>query len=370
MFSEVQNQYSPDYISPPGDTLLEALEERDMSQAELSRRMGRPKKTINEIIKGKAAITPETALQLERVLQIPSSFWNNRQKIYDQYLVRKNEEQRLLGWTDWLNKFPIAAMIEFGWIKPFDNDVQQIDELLRYFGIATPKQWEALVAKQTSVAFRKTKAFQSDLQAISSWLRQGEIEAQQIQCKEYKSQAFLGLLNDEIRSLTIQPPEVFCSKLVQLCSEVGVAVTFIPQLPGAKVSGATRWLNPNKALIQLSLRYKKDDQLWFSFFHEAGHIQLHGKRDIFLEREGDEIQGKKEEEANKFAADVLIPPAKLKEFVQNWKPGLYLSKRDIRAFAAEIGITPGIVVGRLQHDKYVPFSHYNDLKRTFVWSNS
>ena len=77
-----QNQYMPDNVSPPGDTLLETIETLGISQSELAERMGRPKKTINEIIKGKTAVTPDTALQLERVLGVPASFWNNRVRQY------------------------------------------------------------------------------------------------------------------------------------------------------------------------------------------------------------------------------------------------------------------------------------------------
>ena len=76
MISSLENQYQPDYISPPGETLLETLEALGMSQAELAERTGKSLKTINEIIKGKAPITPETALQLERVLGVPAHFWN------------------------------------------------------------------------------------------------------------------------------------------------------------------------------------------------------------------------------------------------------------------------------------------------------
>ncbi|MEY2914970.1 MAG: hypothetical protein RLZZ184_4279 [Cyanobacteriota bacterium] len=95
MESKIQNRYNPDYVSPPGDTLLEVLEHRGMTQAELAERTGRPKKTINEIIKGKAAITPETALQLERVFNIPASFWNNRERHYREFLAQKEEKKRL-----------------------------------------------------------------------------------------------------------------------------------------------------------------------------------------------------------------------------------------------------------------------------------
>lgn len=95
MINTIQNEYMPDWISPPGETLQELLEEKGITQAELAQRMGKPKKTINEIVKGKAEITQDTSLQLERVLGVPSSFWNNRERAYRESLARKKEEERL-----------------------------------------------------------------------------------------------------------------------------------------------------------------------------------------------------------------------------------------------------------------------------------
>ena len=82
-------QYKPDFVTPPGETLEEILEVIGMSQVDLARRMGRPTKTINEIIKGKTGITPETALQLELVLDTPARFWINREKRYRESLARE-----------------------------------------------------------------------------------------------------------------------------------------------------------------------------------------------------------------------------------------------------------------------------------------
>jgi HTH-type transcriptional regulator/antitoxin HigA len=124
---------------------------------------------------------------------------------------------------------------------------------------------------------------------------------------------------------------------------------------------ATRWLSPSKALIQLSLRYKTDDHLWFSFFHEAGHILKHGKRDVFRKGTTFLMDETKEEEANTFAADFLIPR---REYL-NFTSKNTLSKVNIKKFASQIKISPGIVVGRLQHDKLLPMSHCNDLKVRF-----
>ncbi|WP_242046589.1 HigA family addiction module antitoxin [Cylindrospermum sp. FACHB-282] len=124
MESKIQNQYNPDYVSAPGDTLLEVLEERGMTQAELAERTGRPKKTINEIIKGKAAITPETALQLELVFNIPASFWNNHERHYREFLAQQEEKKRLKKQVSWLKGIPVTAMIKSGWIRRHQDKVE------------------------------------------------------------------------------------------------------------------------------------------------------------------------------------------------------------------------------------------------------
>lgn len=363
MSKKIQNRYVPNYASPPGDTLQEVLEERGMSQAELAERTGRPKKTINEIINGKAAITPETALQFERVLGISASFWNNRERHYREALARIEEEERLQKQVSWLNAFPVKAMIKLGWIQCYQDKVEQLGEVLNFFAVASPEQWEEIWCS-THVLFRKSQVFQSDFGDVAAWLRRGEIEAAEISCATYDANKFKEALQ-QIRALTVKPPKIFQLEMVRLCAEAGVAVVFVPQFPKTRTCGATRWLNPNKALIQLSLLYKTNDHLWFSFFHEAGHILLHGKRDVFLEGKGVQEEEDKEQEANKFAQDILIPPAELKRFLTSEQQQ---SGTAIVGFAAQINIAPGIVVGRLQHDGVLPPSHYNELKQSFEWA--
>ena len=366
MSDVVRNQYVPDYVSPPGDVLLETLQERGMTQAELAERMGRPKKTINEIVRGKAAITPETALQLERVLGPPASFWNRYEQLYRQHLAERKEREVLENQVEWLQGFPVRAMVERGWIRSCGNELSQLYELLNFFGVASPEQWEK-VCKRSLVAFRKARTSQSNVKSLSAWLRRGEIQAGNIDCEPYESDRFRQTLIN-IRELTLKPPEEFEPELIRLCASTGVAVTFVPQLPQCGISGATRWLRPDKALLQLSLRYKTDDQLWFTFFHEAGHILLHGKRDVFLE--DDDMDGDdKELEADGFAAKILIPSARMKGFLRTSRPG-HISIDAIESFASDIAIAPGIVVGRLQHDRNLPFRHGNRLKRRLAWGNA
>jgi addiction module HigA family antidote len=368
MADRVRNKYTPDTVSPPGETLLETIEALDMSQVDLADRMGRPYKTINEIIKGKASITPETAIQLERVLGAPARFWLNREQHYREFLARQQEKTRLQEDAQWLAMLPVMEMVKLGWIKRCSDKVEQIQELLNFFGVASPQQWRDLWLTP-DVVFRRSQVFVSDPAALSAWLRKGELQAQSIVSQPYKADAFRNVLA-QIRKLTVEPPEIFAFQMVQLCAQAGVAVAFTPQLSKTPVSGATRWLSPEKALIQLSLRFQTDDHFWFSFYHKAGHILLHGKRDVFIEdEEVNESLSTKENEANSFAADILIEMATYRSFLGRMKPG-YINESSIRAFASELEIAPGIVVGRLQHDKHLAYTHCNKLKRRFAWATT
>lgn len=364
MSNHIENQYISDYVSPPGETLLEILEERGMTQTDLAHRMGRPKKTINEIIKSKISITPETAIQFENVLNIPASFWNNREKQYREFLSKREEKLRLKDKIAWLKEFPIKEMIKKRWICQCGDKVDQLSNLLKFFGIASPEQWD-IVWERFSETFCRSSVFETNRKALSAWLRQGEIEAQEIRCNPYEASVFKGILND-IRKLTTATPDVFQPQLVHLCAQAGIAVVFLPELPKIRISGATYWLTPDKALVLLSLRYKTDDQLWFTFFHEAGHIILHNKKRIFLEDETAHTE-KEEKEANDFATNFLIPSYEFEKFLRGLTIGR-ISKKEIRSFAQKIQIASGIVVGRLQHDHYLPYTHCNELKQIFKWT--
>jgi len=358
MATKKEYTYKPDYAVPPGDSLAEILESVSMTQKELANRMGRPLKTINEIVKGKTAITADTALQLERVLGTPAGFWINLERNYREALARKKDEEHLKTQLAWLKQFPVRAMLKRGWLTA-SGGLDQLQEILRFFGVASPDQWRQRWTA-AGVVYRKSMLFESDPGAVAAWLRQGELVGQRIQCQPFDAGRFREALR-AIRGLTMQPPQTFHPEMTKLCAASGVAIAFVRELPKVRVSGATRWVSPVKALIQLSLRYKSDDQLWFSFFHEAGHVLLHGKREVFI-NDGDG-QDTKESEASKFAADMLVPPQALQRFLAADK----ITGESVRACAASIGIAPGIVVGRLQYEGVVSHNQHNHLKQWFAW---
>ena len=276
-----------------------------MTQAQLASRLGKTEKFVSEVVNGKAPITPETAIHLEHVLGTPASYWNNRERDYREHVARANEERQLAAQVVWAECFPLKKMTDLGWVSGGSDRVARAAQLLDYFGIATPREWDALWGDRLpAVAFRKSGSHTIDRCALSAWLRYGEKTAHDLDCGDYGRETFLRALRSA-RSLTTETPAVFQPALTKLCAEAGVALVFTQDLPKTRVFAAVRWLSPRKALIQLGLRYRTDDHLWFSFFHEAVHVLKHGKKLLFLETEG--LSDDAELEANRVAASLLDP---------------------------------------------------------------
>lgn len=349
-------KFKPNYAVPPGLTVSEMLEHLGMSQVQLAERTGRPLKTINNIIMGKQAITYETALQLEKVLGMPADFWNNLEKNYREALARLGETKKLESELNWLNQLPVEDIISNEWIRRMPSPVEQLQEILSFFGVASPKE---LTVSYPEVVFRQSKKIKSDPWVVCAWLRRGEIEAQSISCSTYDKVKFKTALS-EIRTMTTKSVVDILEDWKKLCAESGVALVIVKELPNLKVNGATKWLK-DKAVIQLSLLYKYVDILWFSFFHEAAHILLHGKKDVFIENA--ELKTDSEKEADQFAADFLIPRPDYDSFVSSGN----FNHHSISKFAEAMGIAPGIVVGRLQHEGKLGFNQLNDLKPRLCW---
>jgi addiction module HigA family antidote len=359
MIEADRNQYRPRFVSPPGETLLETIQALGLSQAGLALRVGMTRKTVNEIISGAAPITPQTAIRLENTTGVPAHFWLNRERDYQESLAREAEREMLASRVKWLKKFRLTHAFKFGWLAQQADPVEQVRALLQFFGIASPDEWAA-VWEKPSVTWRQSAAYTRDIYAISLWLRRGEIEAQAIQTTPFDSSRFKKALEAIRKGMSVDP-KVFEPLLVENCRGTGVAVVFVPEIPGTRAYGAVKWLSPTRALIQLSLRGKTEDQLWFTFFHEAAHVLLHNKRGTILEFSngaGGRVT-KDEVEANEYAADILIPRDAWNGF---HLVGVFTPAR-IQEFATKVRVTPGIVVGRLQHEHTIGFnSTLNRLK--------
>ena len=354
------NQYEPDYAVPPGWVLDDYLETRGISQAEFARRCGRSPKLISEIISGEASLSPETALQFEKVLGLDATVWLGIESNYRLHQAQEDESFRARGYVEWSRDFPIGELVKRGILDKPSSEVDAVSKLLSFFAIASVDVWQ-LKCEEMSAAYRHSPSFQSDPAVLATWLRLGELLAAEKECAEYNKPEFLRALRS-IRELTTKPFEEALAEAGRLCSQAGVALVCVKPFNRMAVSGAARWLSPRKAMIQLSARHKSDDHFWFSLFHESAHILLHSKKHIYVDAsEGTNTNS--EAEADEWASDILIPCDEWERFVFSPR----FSQAVVCRFAAEQGIAPGIVVGRLQHEKLIPWQNLNGLKARLRW---
>jgi HTH-type transcriptional regulator/antitoxin HigA len=345
----------PDSAIHPGETLAETLAARGMTQAELARRAGRPIQAINEIIKGSKEITAATALQLERVLGIPAHVWVRLEADYRINKARLEDEPRLEREIPQGRKYPYGEMAAWGWVPRVGGGLERVKHLLSFFAVSSLEHVANPIA-----SFRLSPRVKVSSEAVVAWLRAGEIEGQKVPTKPYSATGLRQCLG-EVRVMTTQAPETFVPRLRKVLGDSGVALAFVPHLKGTGAHGAARWLSPDKALVQVSIRYKWEDIFWFSVLHELGHLLLHGRKEVFINFDKDRT-GLAEKEADEFASNELIPSDEYAHFLR--RP---LSEASIRRFAVEQGIAPSIVVGRLMHDDRLDWNQLSHVRRRFEW---
>jgi HTH-type transcriptional regulator / antitoxin HigA len=358
-----EKEFQPDWASPPGETIVQILEHRNLSPSQFGECIGRTPDQVEELLSGGERITIETARKLENVLGASVAFWMIRESQYraDQArlaidIVPDSEKQ-------WLADLPLGDMQKFGWIKPVSRPTA-LAECLRFFDTSDFASWrQEYGGLLRQAAFKTSESFPANSSATAAWLRQAQIEAESISCDSWNAERFRRALL-AIRQLTRKKdPDNFLAELRKQCAECGVAVVILRAPAGCRASGATRFLSPQKALLLLSFRHLSDDHFWFTFFHEAAHLLLHDRKAVFLE--GHDVATKEEDEANKFAEDILIPQEFRKEMFN-----LPVNGFDVIRFAKLVGVSPGIVVGQLQYHGQFTHRQLNNLKRRFAWKQS
>lgn len=365
--TESATRFAPDWASPPGDTIADLLEERGWSQQELAQRLDYSEKHVSQLINGKVPLTDDAAARLASVLGASVGFWLKREAQYREQLAKLDAEERFAAWQPWLDELPVRDMMQHGWIAKRRVDAASkpgiVKECLAYFCVASPDGWRTRYGGLQH-QFRRSRADQSNLGAIAAWLRMGEIAAEKHTGPRYDEAKFREALR-EMRSLTVLPPKEFGPHLEALFRDAGVIFELVPAIKCSYVSGVARWLDADRPLIQLSAFGSFNDRFWFTLFHEAAHILLHGKsrksrESVFLDDPaGRTSTSMQEREANDWAGDWLIPPQ------HKWVLTQLRDKSAVVDFAHQLGIHPGIVVGRLQHDRIIQPSWMNNLKDRF-----
>lgn len=357
----MNQDFKPDWFSPPGSTLAMLMVQQGLSTIDLAERLGRDVTFVLRLLSGTERIDGYVASQLASSVGATAAFWRCRQAKFEDALTRTASSIPPESASEWLRSLPIREMVAAGWIGSTTHE-QALRASLAYFGVMDPDEWrDRYAAHATKYAYRSSQTFASKLGALAAWLRQAELQAVGTPCAKWDPERFLTEL-EAIRGLTrLKSPSLFLRRLRSHCAAAGVAVVFIKAPAGCRASGATRFMSHDKAVMILSFRHLSDDHFWFSFFHEAGHLLLHKPEETFVDGDAAETT-EKEREANAFAAGMLIPLSEHERLLD-----LKANVDQIVRFAVSIGVSPGIIVGQLQHHGIIGHAQFNGLKRRYTW---
>jgi HTH-type transcriptional regulator/antitoxin HigA len=354
-----EESFEPQWASPPGNTILAALERSGLSLEELAEIL---EVDADGIVDGRLRIGAEVAGNLARYLGGSERFWINRERQYREDATRR----RLLFEAteqEWLDELPLDEMSKLGWLGKIRGATTPLPAVLEYFGSRSISEWRQRYSGLISaVSFRTSPIFGAHMGAVIAWLRQGEIQSKGIDLGEWDREGLRQAVPSMRALARSKPPAKFFPELREICARFGVALCVAKAPTGCRASGATWFAQDGTAICLLSFRYGHDDQFWFTFFHEIGHLILHSDRGMFLE-DGDPVMSDEESEANAFSQDVLIPQIFRQDLAK--VPNTHLS---VASYARKIKISPGIVVGQMQHLGLLPHGWLARLKKKYDWS--
>jgi HTH-type transcriptional regulator/antitoxin HigA len=287
---------------PPGEYLAEVLAAKGMAQAELARRIGRPTQAVNEIIKGEKAITPATALQLEKALDVPAHIWAGLESRYQLIKARLEERKNLPKESAFLQRTPYKQLEDLDCVERTGDNELKIRELHRFYGVSSLANLPGI--KSYEASFRGGATGEASSYALAAWIRCAEMRAKEASAEPFDKGKLRKSLGD-IRALNTKGPDEFMPELERLLSRCGVVLVMLPHFPKADAHGATFWIKPDKAVILMNIRGKWTDIFWLRLFHGIGHLLLHQKKTYIDDGHVLPELARQENEADEFAACFL-----------------------------------------------------------------
>ena len=357
------NEYNGIYAFHPGYYIAELSDELEINHTELALRLGVTSNTISLLIDGKTDITSKIASKLSAMTGTSAELWLGLQIEYDKKIQKIIQEQALEEQRETERGLIYKYFEEVAGLPRTRLWRERIINLCGYLNVSDLR----ILGQQSIVAnFRKgTRTFntqnmvnaQAWVQTAINIARANPIGATQLDILEANL--------PEIREMTLKTRTDFLPVIRRIFKESGVSFVLLPYLKNSCINGAVKWLNSEHVLLALNDRRCYADTFWFSLFHEIRHILQKKVQSVFLSYEHNNdmlsIDEALEKDADKFARDYLIPP---KEYAIFEKNNSFL-ETDIRKFAKDICIHPGVLVGRLQHDGHIAPSQYNQFRQKY-----
>lgn len=331
----------------PGYYIKEIVDESGLTQEDFAKRLDTTPKNLSLLIRGEQSLSIDIAMKLSRMIGTSVIYWLNLQKSYDALIAEFRSEKELD------QEKVVFSMLEYKYFRDNFNlpdlprkKEAQIAHVRNFLNVATLSVFKK---RDMAVSFRSDTGELSTANVVKA-----NIMVQIATNKVLKTEApkFNKTLFEEAvqYALTLtKEHNTFYPLIKEAFRKAGVVFVILPNLSGSRINGATKKVG-NNIMLMVNDRRLHADTFWFTLFHEIGHI-MNGDYGISFESES----GEREEIANKYAEDKLIPYEQYERFIED----NIFDIQAIRAFAKEINRDPGIVLGRLLNDGKVSYDDWS-----------
>ena len=331
-------EFTPDWSLHPGTILRDVLKQRGIRQSELAERTGLTAKHINQIVTGNIGISGDVALLLERTLGIDARIWTRADADYQAYASKQKARAQIGEFSAWADEFDTATLRRYDITGPGDDAAAKVEKILKFFGVASPEAFERTWLRPR-VSFRRSQAFTVAEQNTALWLRLVERSSEGVTVSPLRPGALRRTARTIPAMTNLTITDGFTAARAAL-ADAGVVLTFVREVPGTRVCGATWWLSAEQPVIGLTARGRKPDAFWFNLLHEVGHVLLHPRRTTFLDLDIDKTTSDPaEQQADSFAQQTLLPDEARARISHA------TTREQLLLLAADLGIGPAIVAG-------------------------
>lgn len=337
----------------PGEFLREELEARHWTQNDLANILGKSARLVSEVINGKRSITPETAKALGSAFDTSAEYWLRLENSWQLSRLADSDDD-VPRRARLYDRFPVNEIIKRGWVEYSDSIEVLESRFCEFFKIERANQNPALAA-----CFRRKNDETTPLQM--AWLYRAFNIAERMPLETSFTRKSLESCFRRLKELLQEPNEI--RRVPRVLSQAGIRLMVVEHFPGTDVDGVCFWLNKRSPVVVLSLRYGRIDYFWFTLFHELRHVANGDGKDspipIDLDLVNREPDTDIEKRADNEAAHSLIDLENMRDFIARVSP-LYSTQKVI-GFAHRNKVHPSIVVGRLQHLKELPYTHFRNM---------
>lgn len=344
----------PAEVFPPGAFIKEELEERGWTQDDLAKILDKPLPTMNQILNGKRAVIPDTALRLAAAFDTSAEFWMNLESAWQlRQATQPSDVSRVRARARLYETAPIRELERRGWIKKTATVEEMERELASFFCV---KNLDEVPSLRVAARASSSGALAGMNASQWAWGQRACHVAKLVEARRFSADRLEKAII-ELRGLMREPEEI--RHVPKVLAVAGVRFVIVEHLTRTKMDGAALWLSPSTPIVAVSLRYGRLDHFWFTLLHELAHIKNgDGVRlDIDIlnnPNSEDEIEAL----ANSQAASWLVEPKKMQSFIDRTTP--HYSTQRIENFSSRMNVHPSIVVGQLKFRE--EFSHNRFVK--------